>query len=609
MNMIEIALSFLLPFSSTLLGYAIIKKFTQLKFHFIELIGAAFPIGMTISSFFALFINPIIHCTKTQFYVIVVLSFLISIIIFKKNNKISVQIYIPKPQTLIWLLICEASLFYLSYSAYISEKDKMIQSGENDLFLEVAYTSSFLNGINNNRGFFNRVMLPLVSGNTAKSEFLPSIYLALLQTTGVSTQWSIFITTIILFLSISLLQYCFTCRLCQNEYASALSVPVVFLTGGFGFFHFLRSRDRHDPSVDYVFYLGSEKLNAWGHPMLHCILTSRSVQLTMSLSILCFILLEIDSQIFPIIIAYFVLIIRPQTAVSLSFLMIFYKFKSDKILFKSVFLVPVFFLLPCFGITAKKEKALFWTDAHQNTMFPFISYPLSIFGVLFFTLIFSIHEYKEKLISSLIAFYLLLTINFQPNLRFNFFTILSTVVPIFIAISFSGMIKFAKKWKENKDVQGTFYSLIFFSMIFMCLSSFTGICARYHQKFTCWDSHDINLADWILNNTKKTDVFVGDSIRFWNPATSIAGRSLYVGNLHWMQCSPFNNGEKENIFDKFINEGSPINGVDYYIIHKNRKWIEKAKMIIGTQYMIVYENEKYIILKHNIFHNQGEENN
>lgn len=598
-------LAFLLPFSSFFLGYELILSFTRLKLHFIELIGAAFPIGMALSSFVALCFNPILHCNLTHFYVIVLASLLISIMLFIFNRKLHYQIKLPKISTLIWLLICEICLIYIAYTSYIAEENKMIQCSENDIFLEISYTSSFLHGINYDKGFLNHVMLPLVSGSSAKSEYLPSIYLALLQTCGLSIQWSIFITTVLLFISISLLQYSFTYKLCQNEYASALSVPVIFLSGGFGFFHFLRNRDRNDPSVDYIFYLGSEKLNAWGHPMLHCILTSRSVELTMSLSILCFILLEAENQVLPIIITYFVLIIRPQTAVALSLLIIFYKFKFDQILTKSVCLIPIFLLLPFFGVNVKKETALFLTDYHRSTMFPFLSFPFSIFGVLFFTLIFSITEFKEKLISSLSVFYLLQFYSFQPNLRFNFFTILSTILPIFISISFSGMIKFSKKWQKNPDVQGVFYSLIFFSMIFMCLSSFTGIWARHRQKFTCWDKNDIDIASWIIKNTKRSDAFISDTPRFWNPATSIAGRSLYLGNLHWMQCTPFDNGNREQIFEKFVNEGIPIPDINYYLIPKNGKWIQQAKMVIGNKYLIAYENEKYILLTYN----QNDENN
>lgn len=595
----ESALSFFLPISSAFLGFEIILAFTRLKFRFIELIGAAFPVGMAISSFFSLCINPIIHCNLFLFYIIVFSSFLISIILFIFNLKLHIKIQLPKLPTLVWLLICELCLFYLSYSAYISEKGKMIQCGENDLFLEISYISSFSHGINNNRGFLNHVMLPFVSGSFAKSEFLPSIYLSLLNVAGMSTQCSLFVSTSLLLFSISLLQFSFTYRLCQNEYASSLSIPVVFLSGGFGFFHFLKTSDRINPSVDYVFFLGGNKVNAWGHPMLHCILTSRAVELSMSLSILCFILLESDCTILSIIISYLVLLIRPQTAISLSFISIFYKFKLKQILTKSIFLMPIFFLLPSFGMTVKKEEALYWTDSHRNTMFPFISYPISIFGVLFVSLLFSIFEFKEKLVTSLTTFYLLLIFSFQPNLRFNFFTILSTVVPVFISISFSGMINFAKRWKSNPDIQGTFYSLIFFSMVFMCLSSFTGIYARYNQKFNCWDSNDIDLANWIINNTKPSDVFLGESFRFWNPATSIAGRVMYLGSLHWMQCTPFNIENREDIFQHFLNEGVPVNDVNYYVIQKNGNWIQKAKGVIGTKYMPVYENEKYILLVFN----------
>ena len=167
--------------------------------------------------------------------------------------------------------------------------------------------------------------------------------------------------------------------------------------------------------------LSNNKYNSWGHPLLHCILTSRCVQLTMALSILSFILFECRSDVFAIFLMFSVLIIRPQTGFALFLCSILFKFKLTRIVVYAILTVIVYVLLPIFGVNPKMETAIYWNDMYRNTLFPFISFPLSVLGVLFVTSLLSFFEFKSELISALFTFYVLSFVRLQLNIRFNFF--------------------------------------------------------------------------------------------------------------------------------------------------------------------------------------------
>ncbi|OHT11024.1 hypothetical protein TRFO_19412 [Tritrichomonas foetus] len=651
--------SLILPISSIFLGYQTTLAVTRFQFHFIELLGASFPVGFVLNSYLALILNPFLKCTKLHFYIQVCFSFVVGLILFILNHFYLApkrKIKLPSFPTLCWLSICISFCIFISYLAYMKEPGKLILAGENDLYLEFAYISSFSNGINYDQGL-KHVFLPTVAGNQGFSEYLPTIYLSLLQkfysknlnnvffsetfnknefqnaekpsnsyqhqkrystaeNDGKGLQFSVFITTSLFFTSIVFLQFSYTFRLSQNEFSSSLSIPVIFLCGGFGFLHFLNSKDRRDPNVDYVFNLGSNKFNMWGHPILHCILTSRVVLYTMSLSILTFLFLEIDYNIFAFLLVFFVCHAKPQTCLALSLVFLFYKAK--KMLLRGILVIPLlyyvifhFFHLSIHffynenisinrnmiknAIESVVNNSLMFYSEYNNTMFPFLTYPFAIFGLLFATLVFST-KFTGKLIASLFTFYLLTFIGLQENIRFNFFAILSVIVPIFSAISFAGMMHFTNKWSNSPDIVGSLKSLMFFIMVFMCLSSIAGIYSRINQKFVAWDKNDITIADWILNNVPRHKVFASQVPGNWIPSTILAGRAGFFGYNQWMQSTKFDNGNRESAQKWCMQTGNPIEGVDYYAILKGSSWLKNIQKNFNTSYEIVYENDKYYLL-------------
>ena len=587
--------SFLLPFSSFFLGYEIIFSVAKLDLTLVEVIGAAFPVGMGINSFVGLLINPIVHCSMKNCYIQISFSLIVSMLLWLKNKKIKQNSLMLRISTLFLLSITISALLYISYKAYFVFDGMMINSGKNDLFLEVSYIASFAKGVNNDRSLFN-IALPLCYNNKGYSEFLPPYYTALLHVNGLSVQAAILIVTSLLLISIVLLQYSFTYRLSKCQYASALSVPVAFFSGGFGFLRFLNSEYRHDPSIDYVFNLGKNYFNMWGHPIIHCILTSRVILHAMSLSIFTFLLLEIDQNIFASIILAFVACIRPQNAFGLGIIYILYKQKQ--ILLRMLYSVPTILIIYMLKMKITYRDAIFWYQSYRNSIFPLFSYQFQVLGLLFICLIFAVPYFKYKLFISYLAFYILTTVSLQYQLRFNFFVQLSTIVPIFIAISFSGMHKFLKRW-NSPEVEGSLQALMLIATIFMCLSSITGIIARINDRFVAWDYFDEDIGGWIIDNTKPDSSFLSQMPAWypWNPANAIAGRVGYIGHYFHMPSALFDNKNYETEENEFLNNCKRIANVNYYLILKEGSWIDNISHCIGNIFNPVYENDKYYILQ------------
>jgi hypothetical protein len=161
------------------------------------------------------------------------------IFFLSRNSNHSIIVPIPRIPSLLFLAAFFSFLYYITYTAYLEINEKFILTGETDLYLEFSYIASFFNGVNSKPGFLTDLLFPFASGNPDRSEYLPTIYAALLQDSGATPQFAVSIQTLMLFFSMALLQHWFAYLLSKSELAACLSVPIIFLTGGFGFLHFL----------------------------------------------------------------------------------------------------------------------------------------------------------------------------------------------------------------------------------------------------------------------------------------------------------------------------------------------------------------------------------
>jgi hypothetical protein len=421
---------------------------------------------------------------------------------------------------------------------------------------------------------------------------LPTIYAALLQTAGASTQFALFVQTVMLFLSAMLLQFALTYRLSKSEFAACMSVPVVFLPGGFGFLKFLSNRTRFDPNVEYIFFLGSMDFNMWGHPMLHCILTSRVVLLTLSLSILGFCAIEYGLVHFPGVIGLVMVIIRPQTAVS--YFACFFLYRWQNVLWRAIYTVPAFMLFKYIHLRYAITEPLWVFHVYVNSLIPPLKFAFRIFGLMVPALGFVVATPKliGRLLGPVVTFYALSVISLQTELRFNFFALLATVVPILVALTLAILAGFRDRW-SSEETRGVINCLIVFAVVFMCLSSLAGIWARLDQKFVAWDSDAIDLAKWIQKETSPLAVFASQIPGRWNPAVAIAGRRAFYPFQPTIQSADYAIGDRAAEFRAFVYLNTSLADVDYFVVEKKTDLAGHMAKKVGSLVDLEYENDRF----------------
>ena len=577
-------------------GFSLSKFIFKKHCNVIELIGLSFPIGMISVSFFSVLINSFIGFNSVNVIITVVLFSFLSIIFIYLNKNIKLQIKFPKLYVCILLLIYIGILSFFSFISYAKVNGKIVRTGENDCLLEFAFISSFVDGVNNKRGLLNGIKLPLFSENYAKSEYLPSIYEGLLNVCGIDKQISVFICTLLLLASIVLLHFVFALNISKNEYAAILSVPVLFLLGGFGFLDYQNASVRQNPIVDYVFFIDYDKINHWGHPFIHCILTSRVEQITIIISLITMNCLHFKQILISAIMVFICAIIRPQTAVALSLIYVFYSF--DKILRKIIFIIPTLLYLFLINMKPWIKKPSWSYDIYMQSLIPPLKYPFMIFGLLFPSLIFALSKvYRYKTILSVILFYAFNFISLQWDPRYNFFTLDATIIPLMITLSLAGMVSFANYWKAP-DLRGMFKAFILFIVILMCFSSSMGIYNNINQTYCIWNSIEYNTAKWISNNTDKESIFASPIFSNWNPAVVLSGRQLYNCIKVALHSTIYNELDHNEMINNFLTYSNLNINVDYFLVQKNDNWDKSLKSKPVNIVEQIYQNEKYIIYRY-----------
>jgi hypothetical protein len=587
---------FILPILSTLMGQQILVATTRFQLLGIESFAGGIAVGMTVTSLFALVLNSFFSCSFFHFIVQCGIAAGVFVALLVFGGRARPLFRLPSKTVTLFLILFFGFLSYLSYIAYIEVPGKMLATGENDMALEFSYIASFAFGANKKRGFLTGLLLPLSAYDPGKSEYLPCIYTALLQVAGFKIEFAVFVQTQLLFLSIIVLQFCFALRISKSEYASLITVPIIFLIGGFGFMRFLVNRSRLDPNVEYIFYMGENLYNMWGHPLLHCILTSRVVLLTMALSILVFVLLESRFVFLPGLIVLVTILIRPQTAASLFLCYVLYEWK----LFSSrvVFVVPALVSFKLIGLGARFPGPLWDYECYAGSIMPVVRFPLSIFGLLFPSLLFCLFHSRllERIVGPLVTFYVLSCISLQRELRFNFFGLIVTVVPILVTMSITALHRFGRIWK-SEEAQGTVNALILFASIIMCLSSLLGIWTRIGQKFIAWDADGKALAKWVMKHTSRDAVFACEIPGRWNPAVMIAGRVQYIPMQPTLQSAEYHADDKIEDMRLFMQNGTPVPDADYFLVEKRSRFQLLLKSKIGVNFDLVYENDRYELLQ------------
>jgi hypothetical protein len=586
--------SILLPIGSTLLGFATLTTYIRQKWTFLETLSCSFPIGMMLNSLTGLLLNSFLSTNFVHFSIQVVASFLIFGFLMRRQ-----PIWRSKPDRISPLSvfgIIASILFYayLSTLAIFPQKDQLIRTGENDMMLELSLINSFYRGVNRFSSWFTSFQIPLDYKIHTFTHVIPPFYSALLKTLC-TTRLCILTPTIFLFASISIQIFCLTKRLSGSEFASLLSIPSLFLIGGFGYRSFSVNANRDSPVVDYIFNLGTGGILNWAHPLLHNFLTSRLSMTTLALSLVVYIALESDSIEIAGFAATSSLLVRPQTGVVLFLVFFLYRPTLTKRRFVWI-LFPALWLLISRPTIAFNWAAPLWrAGITENALVPWLSYGFHVYGFMFGCLIFALtRPLLPKLVLALVVFSMFSVVGFQPDHRFNFFAAQSIVTPLIVAISLAGLFGFLKKLK-NPEIGGVMTAVGICLVVFSWAASACGLVQRISQKVTVWGEEQNEIAKWVCQNTKRNAVFWAPANRiWWNPAVARAGRVAFLGYQNTLQDFKLAEEADFALISEFAQQFEKRIGVDYFLLPKDHDWmprIEKAEsleMVYGTDNYQIY---------------------
>lgn len=614
--MLSIFITLLFVGTSTWLGFELTFFVTQGRLKFLEIFSVSFPIGMIIVSLSCSFLNLFFFCTFVHFIVQVILSIIISVVLMKYNRRNKIDYSSISIGSLLGIIMWSIIFCYLSTYIF-PNKDRIIQSGDNDMLLEISMVSSFIKGVNKKSNIFTSFQINILKGLTTRTEILPFLYLSLIRASGCSLRLSIIILTMFLFISICFLSYSYIYRITNNRFISFFAAPTMLLIGGLGFTHFVNNNERNNGGIDFIFYYGSE-INNWGHPLLHNFLTSRINLTSLSLSLITYLFLESGFYHLAGIGSIFSFFVRPQSGFILFIAFFLYNIDFDEFkckrnhrrntnntLFNRLkyylipFLILSFLLLRSFSIEFQNPL---WSKGHSRKSFiPFLAFPYNVYGFGFISLFITLLYSPYRVFLSMFLFYFLSIVNLQNEHRFNFFTAQTVVTPLIVAGVCSGFSSLLRMW-TNPEIKGITATIILFLFILMWLSSFCGLYNQIGRSIQIFGEDINDAAKWIAEKTKRNSVFAMPQSLSWNPAFTRAGRVGYVGNTQALQDFNVNTSIFYQKLTNFIQKPDHRIDVDYFIFKKDTdNW--KNSLTNSKILDVVFNNTNFIIMSWNSSNN------
>lgn len=625
-------LGFALPLTSSAMGYEVLLFLAKKRLSIYELVGISFPFGVAITSFISIIINLFFQITPLHFIIEVLLSFLIFSVFFKLNQKKNNKPLIKKYSIYTYIILF-AELIFFSYIIIMNTfntKGNIIFSAENDLLHEISLISSFRRGCNKGSNIFTGILCPLFESRKIISEAPSALYQSLLTAGGFSIKYAILIPTLLLFYSSIILQFCLTWRLSHSEIGSLLSSVTIFMISGYGFRYFINTNSYKNKSLDFVFFLDQGVFNSWGHPLIHCFLTSRPILFSLSFSIFSYVLLEAGLTHLSFLFVMITLLFRKQSGLLLMLIFILYpanlplKFYLQKLKYYLVLIIVIFIFAFANNSISLAKNPMWLISQSQKALFPFIQYIYDIFGMAFpsFLLFLLMRESKQeinpdlhkknvqkpvriptisKAILVIIIFYIQGIFQTQPNTRFNFFSDLSTLVPLISALFAGATFKAINSFFPlTGEMNGIMTSLMIITILSTWISTLCGLHQKKQQFIRTWSHDEKEVSDWVVKNTKRSSVFVSPRLVWWNPAIILAGRISYTTSQEALQFFDFDFSKRNGEVSSWANGNGNLSQKHDYIIYEidvDEKFHSFVQPQIGSNYSLVFTNSKYSILK------------
>jgi len=565
-------------------------------FNTFEVYGLCFVIATVSVSLISLVLSQLFGFSVLLFIILFIALLILSAELRNANLKYKRGGIINNKSEIIVFFLLILILYKLIRLFLFSINGEIIKSVSSNMMMEFTLISSMKNGINNRRGMIFGIRNPLVEGIIMRSGVITSAFSTLMSIGGADTEGAICLTFAILFLSVFHLQYSLTYRYTNSKVLSYLSVPTLFLIGGFGFVNYINNNDRNNPSIDYIYDLGSSGMNNWGHPTLHCFLSSPTSLLCAALSISCFLFYEIGlykhGGVFVIISC---IVCSKFGFVQLVFYF-YVNWKQSKYGLRNVLLPSICFLLVS-GFRFSITKPIWDYGLSFQSIIPFIYHIASVFGVLIvFIFVGCLTKMNYNMIGFIfVVYYVFGYISFQNEIRYNFLVYFPALFPILIAIAMDGVQSIISKISLD-ELRGSIKVICGFLFVTMWLSSIAGIYQQYGNNVIMYEIDETEISEWITYNTPKNSFVYSPVSISWNPAAILSGRQLYTVHnsylpellykLEWMN-------ERYSV----LNLSSQIvQKANYILVKIDGEWFNVIDNEIGKLFQLEFSNDKYMLV-------------
>ena len=563
-----VGISLVLPVATSWLGFEVVRSGVGRAFSVVECVGAAFPVGVLVSACVGLILNSVLATGIVHYLVQVIGSFAVARYLNKRNK----QKVRSRWASLNWVSlgcvgVCVLWCVLLANQAIFPRKDEILKTGANCTVMEFSLVNSFYRGVNRRRSFFTRFCVPLDYKIRMLTEMITPFYTALLRGGSANMKTAMRTLTDGLMASACLLMYCLTKKVVDNEFLAVLSVPTLFLVGGFGFVGYADPSNWND-LIDFQYMYGKTTSVPWGHPLLHCLLPSRILVLSLVDSLLVFLLLEYEKEKFAACICIAQVLVRPHSAFALALAMVMYRLRFSR--FKCG-VAALVMLLSLASVSVFRFTSPLWGNGEpKQSLVPFLSFPYHVYGTMFLALFLLLLDRPATnlLVAPTFVFYVLCFVQLQPDARFNFMTTQTVVTPLVIIGAMSGISWFLSLWKSEAS-QGIVTGFVLFIVVLSWLSSLCGIANQLFSTTVISGEETNDLAKWITRNTRPKSIFYAQDFLDWNPAVTRSGRLAYIAFQDTLSDLYVNSTLEQAHITEFKRKPEYFVGPDYFLLPKN----------------------------------------
>ena len=493
---------------------------------------------------------------------------------------------------------------YLGINLIFSEKMHIV------LHEELALSSSFLYGCNNDRKHFFKIKHPDFFDGFATSRWLTAVHLSMLRLGSDFFRSALLISTTIFYASFFILIYSLALEFLVPFYFAPFTIFIpIFLTGA-------------NEGIACTTCLEYCKLNT----LFQVMIGNRPMILTLNLSVLITLLLyrAINCpksctlmKVSGLITGAILPAVMHQAYITILFFGTFhclFQCWRQKYLKQTLsFLVPLAFsflivhssrYLNCnFLQTYVKLEPVYNDYIDKGNYFPFFSYWNDVFGIYpIFIFVFSIsfHNVIEKqfIFALFVTFFFFNFIQLNKFSALNIYTYYPLMFSIGSVIFVSTLHRITSKW-NLLETKGFFAALFTMIIVYYSLISIFAVRSSLAKMESMIGSYTFQTLRWIRKNTDKNAVF-HKIVEIGDPLLVNCGRTVLYSNHIILQMEGFDEAIKAQWYQDFINGTSTSmfsKIVDYMIVGRKDIHLINKLQNLSSAWDPAYLGNRYIVFR------------